>query len=185
MKGEFQPVAKPEASSVIVAGEKVDLDAITNHYITTRAMVIDVFIPVPGAGIQAFKFKPYPRQSEYQAMLQTAADFYRGLPAYGSDTQKAHEWADFWPMDAQEYLNAFVISTLSIDPKISIQVALVWLAHPNLVSTIIDQIEKDSHTVQEATYAVLVEAKKNAWSEVASGETQPISVSESGGSPAN
>jgi len=185
-KGEFQAKPKPGvAGDVIVAGESVNLDAITDLYITHQAAVIEVFVPI-GDSILSLKFNRYPRQSEYRALLRDAADFYRGLPSFGSDAQKGHPWAAFWPMDAQEYVDAYMVANLSLEPKIAIETALKWLAHPNLISSILDQVETASKTVATVTLATLIDAKKKSWREAASGETSLESASkQSDDSPAS
>lgn len=185
-KGEFQQkTPKGKAGEIIVAGESIDLDAITDLYVTQQASQIDVYVPI-GDQILSLKFNRYPRQSEYRALLRDAADFYRGLPAFGTPAQTGHAWAAFWPMDAQEYVDAYMVSNLSLEPKIAIETALKWLAHPNLISTILDQVETASKTVATVTLATLIDAKKKNWSEVASGVTSSEPASESpGDSPTN
>lgn len=157
---------KPESvieTTLKIGTDSVDLADITSCYASIEAKV-EVYVPLPDGRTLTLEFEPLPRRKEYDALLRRGSEIYQTLPKIGSAGYEAHSWKDFYPQDVQEFIEAFVIAELSLSPKIPLETALVWLANPNLVKNMVDQIESQSKTIGTIWIASLTEAKKKSLS---------------------
>lgn len=152
MKGEFGPEEEP-----IV--QPTDLDQITAEY-CERPNVVEVKVPLRDR-VVTLTFNPMPRRKEYDAMVAHHVDQFNKLPK-AKDAKRSHEYADFFPQSAGEYVEAAFISELSIEPKIALTTALKWLANPTMTKSIIEQIEQQSKTVAAIWQINAVESQKKS-----------------------
>lgn len=180
--GEFSSTPQTgddKVGDVHIGGQAVDVDSLITQSFINRNPIVEVAIPCDDGKVVLRKFKTYPRRSEYEALLEHAGKLYRGLPAYGSVEQKAHPWADKWPQGPQEFVEAFLVSSLAIEPNMPIETALIWLAHPTLIPEIVARIEGESKTLDRMWLANAIMAKKKNLTETESANSASGSVGES------
>lgn len=174
--------AKQE-EEIFLAGDQIDLAKITAQYCEIPETV-EVTVPV-GDRICLMKFKPMPRRAEYDAMVKHHIGYFNQLPKVGTPAHKAHEWEKFWPQSANEYVEAATIAELSVDPKITVETALVWLSNPTLTKNIIDQLEMKSKTVYASWQVAGMELQKKTLKQTRLEGTSSESASSTGDSQAS
>ena len=140
---------------IIVAGDEVDLNRLTQHY-TTMPDVIEVHLPIGPGEVYKLTFKPLPNRAELDASLRHHGAFFKK-----QKKTDVHPWAPFWPQNAQEYVDAALIAELSIEPKIAVETALQWMRNPSMVRAIMEQIEVGSKTVATQWLVAMTEEKKS------------------------
>lgn len=144
-----------------IGTDSVDLADITKCYAQVESKV-EVYVPLPDGRTLTLEFEPLPRRKDYDALLRRGTEIFQTLPPIDSAGYNTHPWKEFFPQDVQEFVEAFVIAELSVNPKIPLETALVWLANPNLVKNIVEQIESQSKTIGTIWIASMAEAKKKS-----------------------
>ena len=143
---------------VIVGGQELDLDRLTSVY-TDIPDEVEVLLPIGPGEAAKLVFRPIPRRSELDQIVSEARQFFKGL-AKGCPS-KSHPWADRWPQSFQEYLDARILSDLSVSPKLTIETTLAWQRNAAMVRSIMEQLEVASKTVATQWLATLTEEKKS------------------------
>ena len=145
----------PEDSIVIIGGQELDLDRLTATY-TDIPEACEVHLPIGPGEVAKLTFKPLPRRSETDQMVRAHSEFYRKLKKAAN-----HPWYAFWPETAQEYIDAAVLSELSVEPKLPIETTLKWQRNAAMVRAIMEQIEIQSKTVATQWIIAMTEEKKS------------------------
>lgn len=153
---------------IIVAGQEIDVEKMLASFIDIPDEV-EVILPDAENGVAyTMRFKTLPRKSELDRIIQEGAAFYKALT---KNPSKGHPWYSFWPQSMQEYIDAKAMAELSIEPKLSIEMALQIQRNASVARAIMEQIEKASKTVPTQWLALMTEEKKTNFSETHSEES--------------
>lgn len=161
-------MSKANDNLVILAGQEIDVDLLTKTY-TDIPDEVEVIVGLTTGTAAKLTFRTFPRKSELDQIISDARQFFKGL-AKGCPS-KNHPWADRWPQSLQEYLDAKLLSELSVAPKLSIETTLVWQRNASFVRDIMTQIEVASKTVPTHWLTVLMDEKKSEDNQT--GSTEP------------
>lgn len=144
---------------VILAGQEIDVDALTKRF-TDVPDQVEVLLPAGPGEMVKLIFRSLPRKSEADLILSEARRYYNAHLAKGCPG-KVHPWAEFWPQSLQEYVDARLIADLSVDPVLPIETTLKWQRNPTMVRSIMEQIEAQSKTVATQWLVAMTEEKKS------------------------
>lgn len=143
---------------VIVGGQDIDLEKLTAAY-TEIPDLIEVLLPIGAGEAAKLTFRPLPRRAELDNLVREAQAFYKTMSK--SASVKSHPWHGFWAQSLQEYIDAKILSELSVEPKLPIETTLKWQRNAAMVRSIMEQLEVASKTVATQWLATLTEEKKS------------------------
>lgn len=143
---------------VTVGGQDLDLEKLTAAY-TEIPDQIEVLLPIGAGEIAKLIFRPLPRRAELDNLVREAQAFYKTMSKAAS--AKGHPWHGFWAQSLQEYIDAKLLSELSVEPKLPIETTLKWQRNAAMVRSIMEQLEVASKTVATQWLATLTEEKKS------------------------
>lgn len=161
--GKDQRIGAKDAGKVVFAGLEADLDAIDEEFFV-RPDRLEITLPLSGGTAHTLYFKPYPRKSEFDAIIDHAREQYQDLPDPKAEQFANHPWQGIWPQSPQEFAECVLIHELSLEPKISMERALKWACNGPVFAHILNELERGSKTIKSVWEASLAEAQKKSLS---------------------